>query len=97
LNLTFVDAVARFGDGLTEDNLSEAYRRAGTAFNGQLAQHFVVLKDWGEEIGKRAPGTKPYYPRGGGDQSRKRPRSEDSSRGGPSGTGRWQRGKTRRS
>ena len=97
LNLTFVDAVARFGDGLTEDNLSEAYRRAGTAFKGQLAQHFVVLKDWGEEIGKRAPGTKPYYPRGGGDQSRKRPRSEDSSRGGPSGTGRWQRGKTRRS
>jgi hypothetical protein len=26
LNLSFVDAVARFGEGLTEDDVSEAYR-----------------------------------------------------------------------
>ena len=43
--LTFADSVARFGASLIEDDLHEAYRRAGTGFNGQLRQLFVVLKE----------------------------------------------------
>jgi hypothetical protein len=43
--LVFADAVARFGERLTEDELGEAYRRAGTHFDGQLQQIFVVLRE----------------------------------------------------
>ena len=43
--LTFADAVARFGGEVAQGGLDEAYKRAGRAFNGQLEQHFVVLKD----------------------------------------------------
>ena len=45
LVLTFADAIVRFGKGLADENLQEAYRRAGNSFGGQLQQHFVVLKD----------------------------------------------------
>jgi hypothetical protein len=47
---TFTDAIIRFGETLKKQDLDEAYKRAGTAFRGQLEQHFVVLRDW-----KRAP------------------------------------------
>ena len=43
--LTFIDAVTRYGRGMMEDDLVEAYRRAGRSFQGQLQQNFVVLRD----------------------------------------------------
>ena len=48
--LTFADAVARFGKMVSADLLGEAYRRAGNSFKGQLAQHFVVLKEDGTQF-----------------------------------------------
>ena len=43
----FSDALARYGANLTEKELSVAYRRAGSAFKGQLQQNFVVLSEHG--------------------------------------------------
>jgi hypothetical protein len=43
---TFTDAIIRYGQNLVKQDLEEAYKRAGTAFRGQLEQHFVVLRDW---------------------------------------------------
>ena len=45
LAFTFVDAISKYGAGMREADLGEAYKRAGTAFNGQLQQNFVVLHD----------------------------------------------------
>ena len=42
---TFADAISKFGEGLREGDLGEAYRRAGSVFSGQLQQMFVVLHD----------------------------------------------------
>jgi hypothetical protein len=47
--LTFADAVTRFGRMVNADFWGEAYRRAGNSFKGQLAQHFVVLKEEGTQ------------------------------------------------
>jgi hypothetical protein len=41
----FSDALVRFGENLTVNELGEAYRRAGNAFRGQLQQKFVVLNE----------------------------------------------------
>jgi hypothetical protein len=41
---TFIDAVIKFGKSLVYEDLGEAYRRAGTAFRGQMEQHYVVLR-----------------------------------------------------
>ena len=46
--LTYVDAVSRFGEGLSRGELQVAYGRAGNSFAGQLQQNFVVLHDKGE-------------------------------------------------
>jgi hypothetical protein len=43
--LTFSDALGRYGSGMNEAELGEAYRRAGVAFRGQLQQNFVVLHE----------------------------------------------------
>jgi hypothetical protein len=43
--LTFSDALGRYGSGMNESELGEAYRRAGAAFRGQLQQNFVVLHE----------------------------------------------------
>lgn len=43
--LTYADAVAKYGDQLDEQYLNDAYRKVGSAFKGQLEQHFLVLKD----------------------------------------------------
>ena len=43
----FSDALARYGSNLTAAELGEAYRRAGSAFKGQLQQNFVVLNEQG--------------------------------------------------
>ena len=45
MSLGFVDALSRFGKGLREEDLAGAYRKAGTAFGGQMQQTFVVLHD----------------------------------------------------
>lgn len=42
---TFVDAVAEFGSRVTQVELAEAYRRAGTAFKGQMEQVFILLRE----------------------------------------------------
>lgn len=41
----FVDAVAKFGARLTDQDLSTAYVRAGSTFMGAMSQYFVVLRD----------------------------------------------------
>jgi hypothetical protein len=43
--LSFSDALLRYGSGLIENDLGQAYRKAGVAFKGQLEQNFVVLHD----------------------------------------------------
>ena len=43
--MTFVEAVKKYGRNLKSDDLGEALKRCGNNFKGQLAQHFVVLKD----------------------------------------------------
>ena len=41
----FSDSLVRFGANLTPTDLEEAYKRAGSAFKGQLQQNFVVLTE----------------------------------------------------
>jgi len=48
---TFIDSIIKFGKVLLRCDLDEAYRRAGTAFRGQLEQHFVVLRESGPSGG----------------------------------------------
>ena len=43
--LSFSDALLKYGPGLGENDLNEAYRKSGIAFRGQLEQNFVVLHD----------------------------------------------------
>ena len=43
--LSFSDALLRYGLGLRENDLGEAYKKAGIAFKGQIEQNFVVLHD----------------------------------------------------
>jgi hypothetical protein len=43
----FPDALIRYGENLTAGELGEAYKRAGSAFRGQLQQNFVVLNEKG--------------------------------------------------
>jgi len=49
---TFTDAIIKFGQCLVKQDLDEAYKRAGTAFRGQLEQHFIVLREWKPEAGR---------------------------------------------
>ncbi len=75
---TFVDAVIRYGSVLAQEDLDEAYKKAGSAFKGQLEQHFVVLRE-----GYNPPPS--YGGRSGATaEPRKRPRSEDPGLGGSS-------------
>jgi hypothetical protein len=48
---TFIDSIIKFGKVLLRSDLDDAYRRAGTAFRGQLEQHFVVLRELGPVTG----------------------------------------------
>jgi hypothetical protein len=67
--LTFADAIKRYGASLEEEDLSEAYRRAGRSFDRQLAQIFVVLKEDPNMLrttSSRGKGSgRPYVNRGG--------------------------------
>ena len=42
---TFADAMTKYGQQMRQEDLGEAYRRAGLAFRGQLQQNFVVLHE----------------------------------------------------
>jgi len=42
---TFVDSIVKFGERLVQQDLEEAYKKAGSAFRGQMEQHFIVLRD----------------------------------------------------
>jgi hypothetical protein len=42
---TFIDSVTQFGGAVVREDLDEAYRRAGTAFVGQMEQHYVFLRE----------------------------------------------------
>jgi hypothetical protein len=46
--LSFSDALVRYGAGLKETDLAQAYNKAGIAFRGQLEQNFVVLHERSE-------------------------------------------------
>ena len=59
---TFSDAIAKFGAGLRESDLGEAYKRAGTLFKGQLQQNFVVLHE--EFVGEATKPPTASAPRG---------------------------------
>ena len=63
MSLGFADAISRFGKGLREGDLAGAYRKAGTAFGGQMQQTFVVLHD------RNANRPGPYGGRGTGGNS----------------------------
>ena len=63
MSLGFADAISRFGKGLREGDLAGAYRKAGTAFGGQMQQTFVVLHD------KNASKPGPYGGKGSGGNS----------------------------
>jgi len=76
---TFIDAILRYGGSVGQDDLEEAYKRAGSAFKGQLEQHFVVLKEMmtgPPPKGTRPGGTTTTGPSGGA-KGGKRPRESD--------------------
>jgi hypothetical protein len=75
---TFIDSVTQFGGSVIQDDLHEAYRRAGSAFKGQMEQHFVVLKENFYHQGP-APDSRVKSGNRGGKRSR-----EDDEDAGPS-------------
>ncbi len=80
--LTFSDAVTRFGSKLEEEDLGEAYRRAGKSFDRQLSQIFVVLKE--DPNNKRviaARGTRGQYRGTGRGRGYGAPRGGNQERG----------------
>jgi hypothetical protein len=44
-SFTFIDAVSKFGRLLRFEDLDAAYSRVGNAFEGQVAQNFVVMNN----------------------------------------------------
>jgi hypothetical protein len=44
-SFTFIDAVSKFGNLVKMEDLDAAYSRVGNAFEGQVAQNFVVLNN----------------------------------------------------
>jgi len=44
-NYSFVDSVSRFGDLLMDPDLVQAYKRAGSTFQGSMEKYFVVLHE----------------------------------------------------
>jgi hypothetical protein len=96
---TFVDAVSTYGDRISQVELSEAYRRAGTAFKGQMEQVFVLLRE-SNGASRYQNQRRQHQPRGAGfrggperkSEGRKRPREDDEGASG-SGSSRGKRGK----
>ncbi len=44
-SVLYAEALEKYGHLLTQEKLTHAYRRAGTAFKGQLKQNFWILLD----------------------------------------------------
>jgi len=63
---TFIDAVSRFGNQVRLEDLDAAYSRVGNAFEGQVAQNFVVLNNQDHDYFRSgtsgAPGSSGYRP-----------------------------------
>jgi hypothetical protein len=62
---TFTDSVIRYGSVVVQGDLAEAYKKAGTAFRGQIEQHFVVLNE-GQSYQSFHPKPQVVSGRGGG-------------------------------
>ena len=75
--LSFSDALLRYGSGLKESDLSEAYKKTGVAFRGQLEQNFVVLHDNSEVILKMPNNQKPVDQEVGTPRKRLREETEN--------------------
>ena len=58
---TFIDAIIKYGGILAQGDLDEAYRRAGSAFRGQMEQHYVVLREQGKQPARPEPNKKPQH------------------------------------
>jgi hypothetical protein len=83
-SFTYIDAISRFHNILTKEDLLTAYEGAGRAFSGQLEQNFVVLNkaDQIQMLGYDPAG--PWSKgRGGGNQRGRRGGASGPS--GPSG------------
>ena len=81
---TFADALAKYGKQLKQEDLGAAYRKAGTAFKGQMQQNFVVLHD------TCTPGAAPRFERTAGrgaGGSRGRPQMKNQMKRKMSGEG----------
>jgi hypothetical protein len=87
---TFVDAVSQFGGAVVQDDLEEAYRRAGPAFVGQMEQHFVLLRERAappqhgprkgpEQASEQGSKDKSRKDKGSGKRTREEDASEESS------------------
>jgi hypothetical protein len=75
---TFIYAVIRYGSILVQGDLAEAYKKAGTAFRGQLEQHFVVMNEaQSYQTSQTSAPSKSYNPQPG-----KRQREENQSTSG---------------
>jgi hypothetical protein len=88
---TFVDTIIRYGSILNLEDLEEAYKKAGSAFKGQLEQHFVVLREGvNPTVGHGSTASRGSASgrggRGGTAEPRKRPREKQST----STSGNWQ-------
>jgi hypothetical protein len=85
---TFIDAVSKFGDLVRAEDLTAAYGRAGSVFDGQIEQNFIVLNKGdlmsfragsggggGRTRGTTGPGSSRGYANGGNFRGTKRPAS----------------------
>lgn len=86
-SFTFVDAVKNFGKSLVKADLENAYGRAGMAFDGQLQQNFVVLKD--SEVDRLSHTGPRSAPRGRGYHMGGKGRGSGSGRGSGTSSGSW--------
>ena len=64
-NYSFVDSVSRFGDLVLVHDLTAAYKRAGSTFQGAMEQYFVVLAEVGDMPVASGSNQSPIGNRGG--------------------------------
>jgi len=64
-NYSFVDSVSRFGDLVLVHDLTAAYKRAGSTFQGAMEQYFVVLAEAGDAPVASGSNRSPIGSRGG--------------------------------
>jgi len=83
---TYVDAVAEFGHRMSQFELGDAYRRAGTAFKGQMEQMFVIMRERDHQEQHHQQHQQQHQQRGAGNPNngRKRQREDDDDQQGSS-------------